>query len=236
MGRAKVSTIQKELIAHYRSPAQTTCPTNALTHVPFKFPEFHHPTKAQLWEMFPAVQRQNIQVCFGQSWLVHKPHDHTKPDIQSKFMTQDGMGCDTSWHNKNKNRAVVTFLTAVDQAGHMTPDICSALLPTNIKTETLVEHFEATKAKVKKCVQEIVNDPSSIAHKTGEDQTELLRLSNWILKNGWQVPKWMIDKCRAELKALKIAFHDAYICICQFHIVQAILQWDCEDKMRGGVH
>lgn len=35
--------------------------------------------------------------------------------------SRDGMGCDTSWRNKNENRAAVTFLTAVDQNGHLTP-------------------------------------------------------------------------------------------------------------------
>ncbi|KAF8592796.1 hypothetical protein K439DRAFT_1610242 [Ramaria rubella] len=140
------------------------------------------------------------------------------------------MGCDTSWQNKNENHAAVTFLTAVDQAGLVTPG--SALLSANIKTETLVQYFEAMKAQVQKHVQEIVKDPSSIAHKSSEDQAEP---ASWIIENGWQVPKWMIDKCRAELKALKIAFPDAYIRICQFHIVQAILRWDCEDKTRGNV-
>jgi hypothetical protein len=35
--------------------------------------------------------------------------------------TRDGMAADTSWRNKNENRAAVTFLIAVDKDLHLVP-------------------------------------------------------------------------------------------------------------------
>jgi hypothetical protein len=63
----------------------------------------------------------------------------------------------------------------------------------------------------------------------------------------------MIDKCRSELKAIKQgkstipacyiqlssemmpspAFPNAYIRLCQFHVIQAILRWDGDDKSQS---
>ena len=35
--------------------------------------------------------------------------------------THDGMAADSSWRNKNENRAAVTFLIAVDRNQHLVP-------------------------------------------------------------------------------------------------------------------
>ena len=35
--------------------------------------------------------------------------------------TRDGIAADSSWHNKNENRAAVTFLIAVDSNEHLVP-------------------------------------------------------------------------------------------------------------------
>ena len=35
--------------------------------------------------------------------------------------TRDGMAADSSWRNKNENRAAVTFLIAVDRNQHLVP-------------------------------------------------------------------------------------------------------------------
>lgn len=46
-------------------------------------------------------------------------------------------------------------------------------------------------------------DPECIAHRSDSDCITLRTLAAQIIENGWKVPKWMIDKCGAELKALK---------------------------------
>ena len=35
--------------------------------------------------------------------------------------SRDGMGADSSWRNKNENRAAVTFLITVDSNEHLVP-------------------------------------------------------------------------------------------------------------------
>jgi hypothetical protein len=37
--------------------------------------------------------------------------------------TRDGLAADTSWRNKNENRAAVTFLIAVNQHQHFVPGV-----------------------------------------------------------------------------------------------------------------
>lgn len=36
-----------------------------------------------------------------------------------------------------------------------------------------------------------------------KDRKEVLQLSESIVRDGWQVQKFMIDKCRAEMNAIK---------------------------------
>ncbi|KAF8573395.1 hypothetical protein K439DRAFT_1625113 [Ramaria rubella] len=272
LGGAKVSTIQKELVAQYNFPAQTSRHTNAPTHIPLELPEFRRPTARHLRSMFPAVRRRERlhKDPFEAVHLLHErnpekiynytPHDRHQPDAQSEFTCaitdkhalerlilygiRDGIGCDTSWRNKNKNRAAVTFLTVVDSNGHLAPG--SALLSANIQTDTLVEYLRATTEQVIKRARKIVENPDDVSHTAPGDREEILPLAEVILKDGWNVLKWIIDKCRAELKATKKgmstrwstvmrtdevleAFPGAIIRICQFHIIQAILRWDCSN-------
>lgn len=67
----------------------------------------------------------------------YTPHDPQKQDSESQFTcamaddftlenmilygTRDGMAVDSSWCNKNENRAAVTFLIAVDGNQHLVP-------------------------------------------------------------------------------------------------------------------
>jgi hypothetical protein len=37
---------------------------------------------------------------------------------------RDGLAADTSWRNKDENRAAVTFLVAVDEDRHFVPGKC----------------------------------------------------------------------------------------------------------------
>ena len=44
-------------------------------------------------------------------------------------------------------------------------------------------------------------DPGSILHK--DHHEDIKRISAEIMDKGWKVPKWMIDKCRAELHSIR---------------------------------
>ncbi|KAF8589640.1 hypothetical protein K439DRAFT_1612645 [Ramaria rubella] len=224
---AKATTIMQEVVNQYRNPTLTSRYTNAPTEVPYEFLAFRRPNANQIRQMVPAITR-------------YTPHEPTKPNSMSNFTcafadnftlesmilhgTRDGMAADSSWRNKSENRAAVIFLIAIDNNGHLTPG--SALLSANVCTQTLYEYLEATKKRVQEQAQEIVTDPNSILHSSEADQAEIIAICIELLKCGWAVPKWMIYKCRAELKAIR---KDAYIRLCQFHVIQAILRWECDD-------
>lgn len=62
----------------------------------------------------------------------------------------------------------------------------------------------------------LVTDPDSIVHASPDDCTALIKHCHEIVSVGWHVPKWMIDKSRAELKALrqgKVAL-STYVWLC----------------------
>lgn len=78
--------------------------------------------------------------------------------------------------------------------------------------QTLVTYLEATKVKVGQRAREIISgmiylivmvmisygnmaDPNSIEHAGEADRVEIAWLSSGIVKEGWHVPKFMIDKC-----------------------------------------
>jgi hypothetical protein len=112
----------------------------------------------------------------------YTPHDFAKPDSVSQFTCglttdfalenllwhgmQDGIGADTSWQNKNENRAAVTFLICVDENAHLIPGkkndsftcifLGAALLSANIKKQTLAEFFRQTKKRVIHRAREIL--------------------------------------------------------------------------------
>ncbi|KAF8582136.1 hypothetical protein K439DRAFT_1618518 [Ramaria rubella] len=263
LGGAKVSTIQKELISQYNFPTQTSRPTNAPDHIPLQLPEFRRPTAKQLRSMFPAVRRRKrlhkdpfeaVHLLQERNpdkiYNSYTAHDHAKLDSESEFTcvitdkhalkrlilhgTWDGIGCDTSWHNKNENRAVATFLTVVDGNDHLTPG--SALLSANIRMETLAQYLTETKEKVIERVHQIVEN--DIAHTLQEDHKEIVRLAKVILKDGWNIPKWMIDKCRAELKAIKKewpVFQEQFLAAAKKTIMEQCVDEDTDESSADGL-
>ncbi|KAF8582894.1 hypothetical protein K439DRAFT_1617928 [Ramaria rubella] len=159
----------------------------------------------------------------------------------------DGMAADTSWRNKSENRAAVTFLIAVNKNEHFVPVYVSTVnvegrfCPSFSKGENQDLEYKSCGDEEKgqsacagNCKWLLIwsEDPASIMHTDAKARAEILNICLEILKHGWKVPKWMIDKCLAELKAIKKGFKefpDAYIRLCQFHVVQAILHWDTDD-------
>ena len=73
----------------------------------------------------------------------YTPHDPNERDHDSQFTcamadkftlenlilhgTRDGMAADSSWRNKNENRAAVTFLITVDENQHLLPGESASL-------------------------------------------------------------------------------------------------------------
>ncbi|KAF8584271.1 hypothetical protein K439DRAFT_1616877 [Ramaria rubella] len=218
-----------------------TRPTNEPLQRPYEFPIFRRPTRKQILQMLPAITRWGRldQDPFTALMILHErnpekvynytPHDSTKPDSESQFTC--ALADDFTVENMILHGTLdVTFLIAVDKNEHFVPG--SALLSASVKTKTLSTYLTETKKKVNQRVHAIVNDPACIVHTDMKARAEILKICLEILKHGWKVPKWMIDKCLAELKAIKKdckEFPDAYMRLCQFHVVQAILRWDTDN-------
>lgn len=84
-------------------------------------------------------------------WFSFIPHNPKQPDSLSQFTcglvdnftlenlilhaSRDGLAADTSWRNKNENRAAVTFLIAVDEERHFVPGKFQAIcyIDTNLQ-------------------------------------------------------------------------------------------------------
>ncbi|KIJ53005.1 hypothetical protein M422DRAFT_242973 [Sphaerobolus stellatus SS14] len=169
---------------------------------------------------------------------LYQPHDFSKPDNISRFTVavstdyaledllvhgaHDGIGANSSWRNKNENRAVMTLLAVVTEGGRMTPG--AALLSANVKKDTIEAWLKETKKKLMKRAKEIVKDPKSIKHTDPTIKKQIINKAKQMVKTGkWLFAKWMIDKCWPFLQAIKEIDPDFLILICQFHIVTALV-------------
>ncbi|KIJ46841.1 hypothetical protein M422DRAFT_249585 [Sphaerobolus stellatus SS14] len=248
---AKPTQIMRELVARFTHPIRQKLFKKGSIEIPDRLPEFRRPTQQQIRQMIPAVTRRArldsdpftavhiLAQRLPKNVYDYNPHDFSKPDSQSNFTcalttdfgletlllqgVADGVGADTSWRNKNENRAAVTFLTCVNDNGHLVPG--SALLSANIKTTTLYTYFIETENRVLERAREIVKDPASIIHENERDHKNILKhASRAVQKNKWRILKWMIDKCRHLINAIKRFCAQAVIIICQFHIIQALIE------------
>ncbi|KIJ34170.1 hypothetical protein M422DRAFT_263821 [Sphaerobolus stellatus SS14] len=134
------------------------------------------------------------------------------------------------WKKRWKEHLADRSAMVVVNLLHLVPG--SALLSANIKTVTLHDYFVKTKLKVLHHACEIV----SIAHQNPQDQKKILECVYHALEdNLWLILKWMIDKCRFLLNAIKQFCKNVIIIICQFHIIQALVELNGEDgHITGG--
>ncbi|SCZ95328.1 BZ3500_MvSof-1268-A1-R1_Chr11-2g03436 [Microbotryum saponariae] len=129
---------------------------------------------------------------------------------------------------------LISFATAGNDSGDWSRDV---------KAETLVIYLDTVKSLVEERAAILVREARKNGHNPPGESTprlpNLLQNAEFILKNQWQPPNVMIDKCRTELNALtlwkekhNLNFH---IRLCQFHVVQAIIRWssDSNDGERG---
>ncbi|KIJ31481.1 hypothetical protein M422DRAFT_266859 [Sphaerobolus stellatus SS14] len=258
---ATVSSIMKDIVLNHTYPLQMERPPNTNVSWPQQYPLWRRYTKLQLKNMMKGVHKRGrlhddpfiaIGILARQNRdkiYYYNPHDRSKPDSMSRFTcamanrgtleniilhgSQDGIGIDTSWRNMNENRAGVTFITGVDENGHLVP--CSALLSANIKAETLKEYLVQTEIQVIARANEIISDATSILSRDKAEKIEIIALSHDIVRTGhWNIKKVMIDKCLFLLTAILQAIPNVIILICQFHIIQAILRLDVDSGSHDG--
>ncbi|KAJ7603863.1 hypothetical protein DFH06DRAFT_1151589 [Mycena polygramma] len=147
------------------------------------------------------------------------------------------LGSDQCWRNKSQNRAALSLLCTVDEGEHMVP--VALFISANAKTETLLEFFSGTYQKIVDRAKVIVEDPSVITTRNRTDEVlhDILVNAQDIVINGWQILQAMIDMHYPSLLAIR-AFCWKYnltirIRLCQFHVVQAILNWQWGDGRKG---
>ncbi|KAE8246762.1 hypothetical protein A4X03_0g7218 [Tilletia caries] len=144
---------------------------------------------------------------------------------------------DSSWRNKNENRAPLIFVATSNNAGHMVP--CAAYLSADA-TAASFEHL------LRALEVEVVSEAELLCEQALEDETidsrDMLFVNAAKIRDegAWRPASVMIDKCRAELKALESVWPETQIRVCQFHIVQAICRWDTDNKANAarppGIH
>ncbi|KZT29402.1 hypothetical protein NEOLEDRAFT_1215062 [Neolentinus lepideus HHB14362 ss-1] len=255
---AKVSHVLLELVRQYCDPQsdslQTRRTKDPLPCV-YEFPAHRRPKERQVHQMMPAVRlRQRlhrnpflaIHLLYQRnqdSMYYYTPHDFTRPDSLSNFTValgdvhsldslilnsaSRGVAMDSSWRNKNENRAAMTMLCTVNEKSHVVPG--AVLLSANIQTDTLHGYIVETRHRIIERAHNIIRDPSSIICRSAQDSEAILESAKHIVNSGkWTVSHWMIDKCLNQLHAIRTADPDVYIRLCQFHVIQAILQWDCD--------
>ncbi|KAE8238832.1 hypothetical protein A4X13_0g8360 [Tilletia indica] len=136
---------------------------------------------------------------------------------------------DSSWRNKNENRAPLTFVATTNAAGHMVPCACAAYLSADATTSSF-EHLlasleEEVLKEAEKICEESINDPN-----LDPDDILYVNAAKIQEQGTWHPAVVMIDKCRAELNALQSVWPETQVRLCQFHILQAICRWDTDAK------
>ncbi|THU83024.1 hypothetical protein K435DRAFT_690313, partial [Dendrothele bispora CBS 962.96] len=140
----------------------------------------------------------------------------------------NGLGFDSSYRNKNENRALVTFLVTVDQYKRMLPG--PVFVSGDVKRDTLSGFLQEVKQLVEEMAARIVEDPSIIDSAHHANEVAMLTEATIIVQgsDGWQPLFFMIDKCLPEVGAILLVWPKMTICLCQFHVIQAILRWQTD--------
>ncbi|KAJ6566654.1 hypothetical protein B0H19DRAFT_1257849 [Mycena capillaripes] len=235
---AKVSAIQRNLVQQFQlkdSSGQSQ-----------PLPQHRIPNTQQIRSMLSGTrQRERLdRNPFRATHLmvqrnpkdIYTPHDFSKDDSKSKFKVAitDDFSLDSLI---NENRAATTALCTANEGGHMMPG--AYLISANIQTGTICDFFLETVRKVEARAKEVVADKSKIQHEDPETRERIYQRCQEIDKNGFLFQLMQMDKSRSQyngiveaLKALGI-YDKVFLCLCQFHVVQAILRFDANNGSHG---
>ncbi|CAD6963006.1 unnamed protein product, partial [Tilletia laevis] len=123
--------------------------------------------------------------------------------IQNLIRWQGHTVClDSSWRNKNENRAPLTFVTTTNAASHMVP--CAAFLSADITSASLQHLLEALEDEVLAEARAICDkDDQKSLRKQTEVKVLVMNARKIVEAGSWRPASVMIDKCRAEFNALQ---------------------------------
>ncbi|KAI0716346.1 hypothetical protein C8Q76DRAFT_692091 [Earliella scabrosa] len=256
---AKVSVVKKGLQAMFDAARPDPTARKALySEIPNVYvpPSHRRPRGKQIGNMLKMV-RQRERLARNPLYAVHliqardqhrtycyTKHDPKLPDALSPFtiaLTDDfsmdslilhgssrGWALDSSWRNKNENRAAVTFLIAVNGEGHAVPG--AVFLSANTRSDTLQKFLLATKQKLLTRAIAITTCTGVVANRAPSEVALLGHHAQLMVADEYRTSHFMIDKCQAELDAIK---KGRRVRLCQFHAVQAITRFDCDNGDRG---
>ncbi|KIM87288.1 hypothetical protein PILCRDRAFT_271067 [Piloderma croceum F 1598] len=156
--------------------------------------------------------------------------DNWSKDSAILHSRKSGVGFDSSYRNKNENFALVTLLTTVNDSGCMVP--IATCISEDIQMTTLVQFLTQTKVVIEARAEQIHQGMAVIEDRTTEEIANIKKEAARIVRTGWVPGHFMIDKSLAEKRAIQRVWAGAIICVCQFHIIQAILRW-VEEKGCG---
>lgn len=132
---------------------------------------------------------------------------------------------DSSWRNKNENRAPLTFVSTTNAADHMVP--AAAFLSADATSSTYAYFLETLAEEFYREALSVCDQPS---FPTDHQKGVLLAVNARLIvsEGAWRPACVMIDKSRAELNAIKEVWPAMHVRVCQFHIIQAICRWDTD--------
>ncbi|KAI0705560.1 hypothetical protein C8Q76DRAFT_819788 [Earliella scabrosa] len=258
--RLQVSVVKKGLQAMFDAARPDPTARNALyaempnVYVP---PLHRRPRGKQIGNMLkmPAISIAHTGELTRRQWMrsstddgrSYTQHNPKLPDALSPFtiaLTDDfsmdslilhgatrGWALDSSWRNKNENRAAVTFLIAVNAEGHAVPG--AVFLSANTRSDTLQKFLLATKQKLLTRAITITKGTGKVESRPPADLAVLIQNAQRMVDSDYTTSHFMIDKCQAELDAIRKVYPGRRVRLCQFHVVQAITRFDCDNGDRG---
>ncbi|EIW66628.1 hypothetical protein TREMEDRAFT_65496 [Tremella mesenterica DSM 1558] len=131
---------------------------------------------------------------------------------------EQGLAMDSSWRNKNAIRCPVTFLTTVNEYGHMVP--VAVMVSNHANTDTYTHFLETVREAIENEARALVSGKSDIVS-SAEDKDSLLMYADDIAFDGFTPLFVMIDCDDAERNAVEEVFPGTPVRLCQFHFMQA---------------
>ncbi|THU88833.1 hypothetical protein K435DRAFT_803208 [Dendrothele bispora CBS 962.96] len=188
----------------------------------FNIPKYRHPTSKQINNMVANVRRRERLI--NDPLLAIGIFAEHNPDK----IFRNGLSLDSSYRNKNENRAPVTFLVTVDKNERMLPG--PVFVSGDVREYTLTLFLREVRSLVEDMARHIVEDPSCIDQAHHPHHEQLIREARAVLdEGGWSPLFFMIDKSYAENGAILSVWPNMVIRLCQFHVIQAILRWQTEN-------
>ncbi|KAJ6488269.1 hypothetical protein C8R47DRAFT_1216070 [Mycena vitilis] len=138
-----------------------------------------------------------------------------------------GIGHDATYRHMNENRAPLTIMITLDEAGRMVPGF--AYLSSDTAIETQVNFLQKSKDLVEKMAEDLVNGRVPVADGLQSHAEELMKQAHLVVKHGWEPAFFMIDNSLTKPPV----FPRVIVRICQFHVMQAILRWERDGSAPG---